>query len=263
MILFDAHAHEQDGSEEQSRVRQREGIRTILSCGTPREARRGEALAARYPVYMLSAGVHPWHADRVPLEAMLPFMERAALVGEIGMDSEWCGVPLDIQRDVFLRQLAWASAAGKAVVLHTKGCEEEIARLIEPFNLPFLVHWYSGGEAALERFLAKGCYFTIGPDVGRNPAVQAVARRAPLERLLFETDGIEAVRWALGDTEVTALGGVLARSAEVVARMRGLDAGALAERASRNGLALLAGGKEGGRGEGAPSRIFQKRKKRT
>lgn len=243
MTVYDAHAHEEAGSEIQSAVRQRLGIHTLLSCGTPREARRGEALATRYPIYALSAGVHPWHADSVCFEEMLPFMERAALVGEIGMDSEWCGISPDIQRDVFLRQLAWAQAAGKAVILHTKGCEEEIARLIEPFDLPVVVHWYSGDESALERFLAKGCFFTLGPDALQNPAVQAVARRALLERLLFETDGIGAVCWALGETPVEALGDVLERSVRFVAGMRGLEPGALARIANRNWERLVFGGR--------------------
>jgi len=241
MTVYDAHAHEEAGSEIQSAVRQRLGIRTLLSCGTPREAQRGEALARRYPVYALSAGVHPWHADAVCLEEMLPFMERAALVGEIGMDSEWCGVPLDIQREAFLRQLAWAREAGKAVLLHTKGCEEEIARLIEPFDLTIVVHWYSGDEGALKRFLARGCFFTLGPDVARNPAVQAVARHATLEKLLFETDGIGAVCWALGETPVYALGDVLGQSVRFVARMRGLEPEALAEIANRNWETLVRG----------------------
>lgn len=239
MTVYDAHAHEEESSEIQSAVRQRLGIRTLLSCGTPREAHRGEALARRYSVYALSAGVHPWHADVVRFEEMLPFMERAALVGEIGMDSVWCAVPLDIQREVFLRQLAWVREAGKAVILHTKGCEEEIARLIAPFDLPVVVHWYSGDEGALERYLDKGCSFTIGPDAMQNPAVQAVARRVPLEKMLFETDGIGAVSWALGETPARALGDVLEQSVCFVAGLRGLEPGALAEIANGNWETLV------------------------
>lgn len=243
MIVFDAHAHEEADGEAQSAARARLGIRTLLSCGTPQEAQRGEALALRYPIYTLSAGVHPWHADSVKLEEMLPFMTRAALVGEIGMDSVWCDVAMDTQRAVFLRQLEWAQRAGKAVVLHTKGCEEEIAQRIEPFGVPFIVHWYSGGEGALDRLLAKGCFFTIGPDVAQNPAVQAVALRAPLDRLLFETDGIGAVRWAIGEAKEEELGDVLARSVSVVARMRGLEDKALCEIANRNWADIVEQGK--------------------
>lgn len=243
MTVFEAHAHEEAGSETQSAVRARRGIRTLLSCDTPREAQRGEILAARYPIYALSAGVHPWYADRVGLEDMLPFMARAALVGEIGLDSVWCNVAMDAQRDVFVRQLEWAQRAGKAVVLHTKGCEAEIARRIEPYSVPFLVHWYSGDGEALDRLLAKGCFFTVGPDVAQNPAVRAVARRAPLERLLFETDGIGAVRWALGEVKEEALGDVLTGSVRTVARLRGLEAEALCERANRNWAELVESGK--------------------
>ena len=123
-------------------------------------------------------------------------MARAALVGEIGLDSVWCDTPMAAQRKVFAAQLDWAAAHGKGIVLHTKGCEMEIAKAVEGFPHPVIVHWYSGGPDALDRFLAQGCCFTIGPDVVHNPCVQAVARLAADDRILFETDGMSAVRWA-------------------------------------------------------------------
>ena len=39
---------------------------------------------------------------------------------------------------------------------------------------------------------------SVGPFPSIDPAVAAVAERTPLDRLLIETDGIDAVRWATG-----------------------------------------------------------------
>ena len=104
-----------------------------------------------------------------------------------------------MQREVFERQLEIASEGGKPVVLHVKGMEREAAER-DPAGIPAgtWVHWYSDLEW-LDLYLEQDCYFSVGPDVAVNPAVQQVARRADLSRLLVETDGFGAVRWALGE----------------------------------------------------------------
>lgn len=237
MTVFDAHAHA--GDEAERLLRAQLGIQTMLSCGNPQQAAQAEALCAAHSVFTMTAGVHPWYAGSVSLAAMLPYKERAALVGEIGLDSVWCDTPMSAQRSAFTAQLDWAAANRRGVVLHTKGCEDEIAARIAGFPCPVVVHWYSGGQEALERFLAMGCYLTIGPDVAQNPSVQATARLAPDDRILFETDGMDAVRWALGDLPTEALPCVLYGSVCAAATLRGQEPHKLLEYANGNFLRLL------------------------
>ena len=237
MIVFDAHAHAGDAQE--LALRQRLGIRTMLSCGNPAQAAQGEALLAQYPALTMTAGLHPWYAASAPLAGMLSYMEHAALVGEIGLDSVWCDTPMSAQRKAFCTQLDWAAAHGKGIVLHTKGCETEIARAVEGFPHPVIVHWYSGAQDALDRFLSQGCFFTVGPDVACNPCVQAVAQLAPDDRILFETDGMDAVRWALGDMPTERLPSVLEDAVRAAAALRGQAPENLAQYANRNFCRLL------------------------
>ena len=56
-----------------------------------------------------------------------------------------------------------------------------------------MVHWYSA-DHDLDGYLDLDCYFSVGPDVIWNPAVQQVAKRVPENRILLETDGMEAVK---------------------------------------------------------------------
>lgn len=235
--VYDAHAHA--GSETEMALRMQLGIGTMLSCGNPAQAKAAEALCQASSVFVQTAGIHPWYAADTQLHDMLPYMERAALVGEIGLDSVWCTTPMQTQRHAFAAQLDWAAAHGKGVVLHTKGMEEEIARMTEGFPHPVIVHWYSGEMDALHRFLAQGCYLTIGPDVAVNPSVQAVAQLVPNERILFETDGMEAVRWAIGDVPDAALPRVLYSSVCAAAAIRNQSPQTLLEYANGNFLRLL------------------------
>ena len=112
------------------------------------------------------------------------------------MDSVWCQVPLKIQEEKFRQQLELAEKAGKPVILHTKGQEKQVASIIRQYPNRYLVHWYSC-EDYLEEYLDLDCWFSVGPDVWWNPAVQKVAGVVPLDRLLVETDGLAAVRWAM------------------------------------------------------------------
>lgn len=194
--LPDAHAH--IGSEAELRERIQGAIPTLVSIGSPKEAERFARLLENEPLppcLTPTYGLHPWQAASWPLKQMEPYLAQAAIIGEIGMDSVWCDVPLAIQEQVFVRQLSLASAWKKPVVLHTKGQEAAIARLIQDCPNRYLVHWYSAGEH-LDAYLALGCYVSIGPDVWWNPAVQSAARQVPADRILIETDGMGAVRWA-------------------------------------------------------------------
>lgn len=232
MIVYDAHAHA--GDEAELALRRQLGMRTMLSCGNAQQAMAVQSLCDGSPVFTMTAGIHPWYAEHTRLGDMLPYMHKAALVGEIGLDSVWCQTPMDAQIRAFTAQLDWAAANGKGIVLHTKGMEREIARRVEGFPNPVIVHWYSGEMDALSAFLSQDCYFTIGPDVAVNPAVQAAARLAPDERILFETDGMDAVRWAIGDAATSALPRVLEASVRTAAALRGQDAQTLLEYANGN-----------------------------
>jgi len=113
------------------------------------------------------------------------------------MDSVWCNIDLACQRKAFIAQLEIAEERGCPVILHTKGQEREIAKIISEYTMPVIVHWYSS-ENDPDPYLNRDCYFTVGPDVHINPAVQRIVREASLNRLFIESDGISAVEWATG-----------------------------------------------------------------
>ena len=73
-------------------------------------------------------------------------------------------------------------------------------------NVPSSVksEWTASGATSLwysdpvfpKSFLELDCYFSIGPDVWWNPAVRNLAAALPADRILIETDGMGAVKWA-------------------------------------------------------------------
>lgn len=190
-ILTDAHTH--IGTWEEQQEREETGILSLVCGSTPREAERAVKMRGKYVIP--TCGLHPWYGAEYQVEEMMEWMEQCPVIGEIGMDSVWCQTPLNLQEQVFRRQLKLAYEAGKPVILHTKGQEERIAGIIKEYPNRYLVHWYSCDRYP-EEFLAQDCYFSVGPDVWWNPAVQQVAANVPANRLLVETDGLNSVKWA-------------------------------------------------------------------
>lgn len=188
------------------------GIATCFSSGTMREWEYLQQFGEREEI-LRSFGIHPWYSAQEALENAMEAFRSCDMIGEIGMDSVWCEVPLELQRRKLEQQLQIAADFGKPVILHTKGQEREIADLLKGFPNPVCVHWYSGTMEDLERYLELDSYFTIGPDFAdicrsqkeRGTERQAVCRRivseVSLDRLFVETDGISAVAWAK-NTEV-------------------------------------------------------------
>ena len=148
--LIDAHTHL--GSDSERSERQKKQILSLVCASTPPEA---EALLKTAKPYLLpTAGLHPWQAASYFVNDMLPYLTACPVIGEIGMDSVWCDVPLDRQEEVFRAQLAIACQMKKPVILHTKGEEDRIASILPEYPNTYLIHWYSC-EEYLDQYLAQ------------------------------------------------------------------------------------------------------------
>lgn len=206
-----------------------------LTAGTnPPDCAWITSLAQRQKHIIPTFGLHPWYADQYNLKDMMSYLKNCSVIGEIGMDSVWCKTDLDIQRRVFIAQLDIAQHAGCPVMLHTKGQEKTIGEIIADYSMPVIVHWYSSFEH-LELYLKRDCYFTIGPDVSKNEAVQQVVKCVPLNRLFVETDGTAAVEWATGKPAVPRdLPGILQSSISYISKIKGIDIDLVQEEIANN-----------------------------
>ena len=199
--MIDMHAHictyeEEARALEELAYRSAAGIHTWFSTGTPGQYQVVNGLLQKLPysaasLFSVTFGIHPWFADQWDPADWTSLYRSCPVIGEIGMDSLWCDVPLKRQEKVFETQLAIAADLKKPVVLHTKDCEQKIAQIIKDHPYPILVHWYSGDCKTLRQFLDQGCYFTLGPD-----ADMLLLQNVPADHMFVETDGLDAILWA-------------------------------------------------------------------
>ncbi|WP_119306991.1 Qat anti-phage system TatD family nuclease QatD [Cohaesibacter haloalkalitolerans] len=167
----------------------------VLAVTTTPKAWRGttKLIGARRRV-RVALGLHPeLVAQRYGEVALLcGLLPEARFVGEIGLDgSSAHRDSLDLQHNVFERILA-ASAkhGGRIMSIHSRGAATLVLDTLEKHwgaGVPIL-HWFSGSHQELERAIAMGCWFSIGPAMLKSRKGRELASRMPLKRVLTETD---------------------------------------------------------------------------
>ncbi len=207
MSLVDSHCHldspEFDADRDAVIERALEaGVERMVAIGTgsgPPDLEGGVRLADKYAAFYATAGVHPHDAakatedDLARLAGLLQHPKVVA-VGEIGLDYHYDFSPRDIQKSIFIEQMAIARAARKPIVIHTREAWEDTLALIEqywkPHGLPGIMHCFSGGPAEAQRALDLGFYLSFGGILTFPKAldIQAAARQAPRDRIIVETD---------------------------------------------------------------------------
>src|SRR3954471_19109418 len=205
-VLVDSHAHLDEPRDRDAAIaRAREaGLVHVVVVGQWREglgiegAREALQLArGDRSFFSATAGVHPHDAAQAS-EADFAGLERlcaepeAVAVGECGLDYHYDRSPRDVQRAVFVRQIRLAKALRKPLVVHTREADIDTAAILERELGPDggVVHCFTSDWTAAQRYLALGMYLSFsGVLTFRNAeAVRDAARRAPLDRLLVETD---------------------------------------------------------------------------
>lgn len=214
--MHDAHFHISDHLFREFKKHQMKGICNISS---PDEWTMSQKYLDDYP-FKRSVGIHPWKADQTSFDEMLPLLEQADFIGEIGLDSIWCNVDPDIQKQVFKKQLQLASDLKKPVILHIKNMEKDALPYIKKYPNIYVSHWYSC-KKHLEEYDEVIDYFTVGPSVGTDEAVNNVAKKIDIHKLLLESDGMEAIKWAVNSSDYIS---TLENSLKIIREVKNTDA---------------------------------------
>lgn len=206
-------------------------------------------LARGFPGYIVPAfGIHPWFAgtaregweDR--LRGLLK-RDAGATVGEIGLDG-WVDSPaMEVQQEVFLKQVGIAREFERVATIHCPKAWEPLFEL-EEWPEKFLMHSFGGSIEVARRLMEKGeAYFSFsGYFLQKWKAkVLEVYRQLPQERILLETDAPEMLPPAKF-VEFSLEGeanhpGNLARIAEAFEREMGEE---ILSRVAENGRAFWA-----------------------
>ena len=147
------------------------------------------------PDVFASLGVHPHDAERDrDLDfAALWAHPRALAVGEVGLDYHYDHSPRAVQAEVFRRFIALARSLHKPLIIHTRSAAQDTLEILEgegARDAGGVIHCFSEDRAFASRALDLGFYLSFSGIVTFKSAqaIQDVARFAPADRVLVETD---------------------------------------------------------------------------
>jgi TatD DNase family protein len=156
------------------------------------------ALAKAHPgVVFAGVGTHPHDATTYSDEVGLRYRELArepevVAIGEFGLDYFRMLSPRDVQRAVFRAHLELARACDLPCIIHVRDSHDDVIELLREYGkgLRGVFHCFSGDVRQAEQCLEfEGFLLSFaGPLTRQGNALPDVARMAPLDRILVETD---------------------------------------------------------------------------
>jgi TatD DNase family protein len=255
MRLIDSHCHLDfpDFADEIEAVVARAeaaGVERLITIATRiAHGERLAALAERFSNIYFSIGTHPHQAAEEPrtdLKAIRAFAAhpKCVAIGEAGLDYHYDFAPRDVAERVFRAQIGAARELNLPVVIHARDADADMAAILEdemgkgPFTA--VLHCFTSTPALARKGLDLGFYISFAGVLTFKNAenLREIARAAPLERLLVETDApYLAPTPHRGRRNEPAF---VVETARVLASLKGLDEEAIADATRANTLRLFA-----------------------
>ena len=202
-MLFDTHAHLDDGCFQEDRAQllaglEDKGVGLVMNPGCSLAASRNAvALAEQYPFVYAAIGSHPDAADEVNEDVLEQYrtMARASdkvkAIGEIGLDYYYEDIPRQVQMKAFRDQMALAEELDLPVIVHERDAHEDGMAIVREFpTVKGVFHCYSGSAEMARQLVNLGWYIGFTGVLTFKNARKAVETAAaiPLDRIVLETD---------------------------------------------------------------------------
>lgn len=158
---------------------------------------RLRALVGRHPEYWASVGVHPDNTgcEEPDIARLCALADdpKVVAIGETGLDYHWHKDAPEWQRERFRTHIRAAKACGKPLIVHMREATADTLRILKEEEAGVcggVMHCFTETLETAEAALSLGLYISFsGILTFKNAAsLKAVAARAPLDRLLIETD---------------------------------------------------------------------------
>jgi len=150
-----------------------------------------------HPQLHASVGVHPDYEDitEPTLDELLRLARtpKVVAIGETGLDYFRLAEPLEWQRERFRIHIRAARASGLPLIIHTRSASADTLRIMQEEGAAEcggVMHCFTESWEVAQAAMEMNFYISLSGIVTfkNAAALQDVARKLPLERLLIETD---------------------------------------------------------------------------
>ena len=203
-MLVDTHAHLDfpefvDDLDSVLQRAKKNGVEKIITIGISiSTSHKAIQLANEYSDIFATAGIHPHSARDLSEQEcaelkQLARDEKVVAIGEIGLDYYRDRQPRDVQRECMRRQLELACEMKLPAVFHVRDAYRDFLEIVQVYSSTMnggIMHCFAGDWEVARKCLDLGFYLSL-PGTVTFPKAQhqrETAGKAPLERLLLETD---------------------------------------------------------------------------
>jgi TatD DNase family protein len=207
-MLIDSHCHlnfldltdfNQDIANVLAKARENDVAHFLSVCVELTDYPQLMAIAEKYPDISISVGVHPntEMAEPVTMEQLCQYAAHPACIaiGETGLDyyRTLTEEAQELQRERFRTHIRAACLAGKPLIIHTRQAAEDTLALMDEEGanrIGGVMHCFAETHDIAMRSMELGFYISFSGIVTfkNASALQDLAKKIPLDRLLIETD---------------------------------------------------------------------------
>jgi TatD DNase family protein len=139
-----------------------------------------------------SIGIHPWDIELLSPFSLEDFEKiiihpNCLAIGECGLD-KLISTSLEIQKQLFEKQLQLAVKYHKPVIIHCVKAFDELIEICNPYitKIPMIVHGFNKSEKLAKQLTDKGFHLSLHHHVLLKSGFEI--QSLPLDKLFFETD---------------------------------------------------------------------------
>lgn len=203
--LVDSHCHldfpdfEGRTDEVIARARAAGVTRMVTICTRLRDEPRVRALALAHEGLFYAAANHPLNVDEDPPARLADLVALAdepkfVGVGETGLDYHYRADSAGAQKESFRTHIRAAQETGLPLIVHARDADADVEAILAegmaraPFSC--VMHCFSSGARLAEAALEMGFYLSMSGIAAfpKSTALREIFARAPLDRILVETD---------------------------------------------------------------------------
>jgi TatD DNase family protein len=173
--------------------------RMVTICTKLRSEPAVRAIAETHPSVFYAAGTHPMSVAAEPMATLEQLLEIARHpkmvgIGETGLDYHYTAESAEAQQESLRIHIAAARETGLPLIIHSRDADEDMAKILHEEHgkgaYTCVMHCFSSGAALAQAALDLGFYLSMSGITAfpKSGALREIFARAPLERILVETD---------------------------------------------------------------------------
>lgn len=257
IMLIDTHCHldaaefDADRDAVASQARQAGVGIIVVPSVEPNNFQQVIDISAQYPQCCYALGMHPMYIDNASpsdikalhalIRQQLSIENKLVAVGEIGLDFFVTKLNRETQEYFFAEQLKIANECNLPVILHVRRAVDEVLKYLRRHKVSGgIAHAFNGSRQQAEAFIQLGFKLGFGGAMTYPRAlnIRELATNLPLESIVLETDAPDIPPQWIG-TKARNSPAELAKIAQVLADLRGMEVPQIIEITSKNAVQIL------------------------